>query len=568
MQAIVQTRHGQVRGTTAANGVRAFLGVSYAAPPVGANRLRPPQPVEPWTGIRDATVIGPEPPQPQFGMDDASGLLFDPAVMGDDCLNLNIWTPDLGAVGLPVMVFSPGGAFRYNSGGSYDGSRFARDGVVLVSINWRTGADGFLYLGEGDDGANLGLLDQVAALAWVRENIAAFGGDPGRLTVFGESTGAMSIGDLLSMPRAEGLFRRAALESGAAHHVIPADEAARIGARLAEVLGVPATRDEIAQVPVARFLQAQARIDAEVVSSPDPARWGAEVVASVMPFHPVVDGDVLPAPPIDRIGAGASAEVDVMVGTNADDWRYSPVLGGFIDQITEDILAGPVTVYGFWSIAAYGLDAESVLPRYRGGHPVRQRAGRSAGGGDDRLVGPRAGPAPGRRARARTRRHLHVRVRLAVTDHGRAPGILPRPRDAVRLRHPRPAAPPDDGRGARDGPTAGTRRHDAPRLGQLRIQGRTRLAALRPRPARRHALQPDVLTGRGPVCPATRSVDRGALTAACSRPASGCHEPPTTRVRDDAAGGTGSPSSSAGRRLGDRRIRPDRPDVRLTPRVP
>jgi para-nitrobenzyl esterase len=365
MEALVQTKYGQVRGTAAPNGVCAFLGISYAAPPVGANRLRPPRPAEPWTGIRDATLIGPEPPQPQFAMEDVSGLLFDPAVMGDDCLNLNIWTPDLGAVGLPVMVWSPGGAFHYNSGGSYDGSRFARDGVVCVTINWRTGADGFLYLGEGDDGANLGLLDQVAAITWVRENISAFGGDPDRVTVFGESAGAMSIGDLLSMPRAEGLFRRAALESGGAHHVIPAAEAARIGARLAEALGVPATREEIAQVPVARFLEAQAQIDAEVVSSPDPARWGAEVVASLMPFHPVVDGDVLPAPPIDRIVSGASADVDILVGTNADDWRFSPVLGGFIDQITEAVLTGPVETYGFWSIAAYGLRPETALPHYR-----------------------------------------------------------------------------------------------------------------------------------------------------------------------------------------------------------
>src|SRR5690349_8704677 len=284
MEAIVQTKYGRVRGTTAANGVCAFLGLPYAAPPVAARRLRPPQPVQPWTGIRDATAIGPEPPQPRFNPEDAFGLLFDPAVVGDDCLNLNIWTPDVGAVGLPVVVFSPGGAFRFNSGGSYDGSRFARDGVVCVTINWRTGADGFLYLGDGDDGANLGLLDQDAALLWVRENIGAFGGDPERVTVFGESAGAMSIGDLLSMPRAAGTFRRAALESGAAHHVVPADEAARIGARFAEALGVPATREAIAQVPVTRFLEAQARIEAELVASPDPARWGAEAVASVMPF--------------------------------------------------------------------------------------------------------------------------------------------------------------------------------------------------------------------------------------------------------------------------------------------
>jgi para-nitrobenzyl esterase len=177
MDAIVRTTYGPVRGL-AADGACVFLGISYAAPPVGAGRLRPPQRVAPWSGVRDATVLGPEPPQPQFDRDDPTGMLFDPAVMGDDCLNLNIWTPDPGAAGLPVMVWSPGGAFRYNSGGSYDGSRFARDGVVCVTINWRTGADGFLYLGEDDDGANLGLLDQIAALTWVRENIAASAATP------------------------------------------------------------------------------------------------------------------------------------------------------------------------------------------------------------------------------------------------------------------------------------------------------------------------------------------------------------------------------------------------------
>src|SRR5688500_9804395 len=153
MDTVVETSSGRVRGSTR-DGVSAFLGISYAAPPVGAHRLRPPQPVEPWTGVRDATAIGPEPPQPQFGMADPSGLVFDPAVPGDDCLTLNVWTPDPGGAGLPVMVWSPGGSFLYNSGASYDGSRFARDGVVCVTINSRTGADGFLYLGERDDGAN------------------------------------------------------------------------------------------------------------------------------------------------------------------------------------------------------------------------------------------------------------------------------------------------------------------------------------------------------------------------------------------------------------------------------
>ena len=367
MDPVVRTMNGQVRGTDT-DGVCSFLGVSYAAPPVGARRMRPPSAPEAWTGVRDATRLGPEPPQPQFG-EDPSGLLFDPAVPGDDCLNLNIWTPDPGAAGLPVMVWSPGGAFHYSSGGSYDGSRFARDGVVCVTINWRTGADGFLYLGEDDDGANLGLLDQVAALTWVRDNIAGFGGDPTRVTVFGESAGAMSIGVLLSMPRAEGLFARAVLQSGAAHHVVPAAEAARIGARLAAVLGVPPTREAVAAVPVDRLLQAQAQVDLEVMTSPDPSRWGAEVAASTMPFHPVVDGDVVPGVPIERIAAGAAAGVDVLVGTNSDDWRLLPVLRGFIDQVTDEMLCGPVEVHGSRSLAAFGLPAGSALAAYRAAHP-------------------------------------------------------------------------------------------------------------------------------------------------------------------------------------------------------
>jgi para-nitrobenzyl esterase len=365
---ILPTRHGRVRGTTA-DGVSAFLGVPYAAPPRGADRLRPPRPVDPWAGVRDATRPGPKPPQPSFGVRDPSGLVYDPAEVGEDCLNLDIWTPDPGTSGLPVMVWLPGGAFQFCSAASYDGSRFARDGVVCVSLNWRTGADGFLYLGDGDDGANLGLLDQIAALTWVRDDIAAFGGDPDHVTVFGESAGAMCTGVLLAVPRAAGLFRRAVLQSGAAHHVIPAAEAERIGARLAAILGVPATRSAIAGVPVDRLLAAQGQVSAEVVAAPDPARWGAEVVASTMPFHPVVDGEVVPGTPIELIGAGPAADVDLLVGTNSDDWRLFPVLSGVIDQVTEDMLTAPVETGGYRSAAAYGLPVETAVPAYRTAHP-------------------------------------------------------------------------------------------------------------------------------------------------------------------------------------------------------
>jgi carboxylesterase type B len=218
MNAVVQTRHGKVRGSVAA-GVNTFKGIPYAAPPFGANRLRPPRPVEPWSGVRDALAYGPKSPQPPYPPQVAL-LLTESVVSGEDCLSLNIWSPDLGSAGQPVMVWIPGGMFAYHgTGGSpwYDGSRFARDGVVCVTINYRVAADGFLYLGGGD--ANRGLLDQVAALEWVRENIAAFGGDPDNVTIFGESAGAMSVGTLLAMPRARGLFRRAVAQSGAAQHV-------------------------------------------------------------------------------------------------------------------------------------------------------------------------------------------------------------------------------------------------------------------------------------------------------------------------------------------------------------
>jgi carboxylesterase type B len=199
-------------------------------------------------------------------------------------------------------------------------SGFARDGIVCVTINYRVGADGFLYLGDGT--ANCGLLDQVAALKWVRGNIAAFGGDPDNVTVFGESAGAMSIGSLLSMPRAEGLFRRAILQSGAAHPVLLAATAQRVGQCLARKLGVEATREAIAKVPLDRMLLAEAELNADLAAHRDPQRWGEEVVVAMMLWQPVIDGDVIP-----RVRLIALLPAPARISTSS--LARTPTSGGF-----------------------------------------------------------------------------------------------------------------------------------------------------------------------------------------------------------------------------------------------
>jgi len=354
----VRTQQGVVRGRMV-EGVATFKGISYAVPPFGANRFQPPRPVERWDGVREALSYGPTVPKPPY-FPPFDVLIPEPAIPGEDCLNLNIWTPDVGRAGLPVMVWIHGGAFSNGSGAvpQYDGSRFARDGVVCVTINYRLGADGFLYLGDGI--ANLGLLDQVAALAWVQENIAAFGGDSDNVTIFGESAGAFSVSTLLSMPRAWGLFRRVIAQSGAGHHVISPATAQRVGQYLAEKLGVEATSEAIAAVPVDRLLQAQVELSGDAFANPDPVRWG-EVAGNLMPFEPVIDGDILPTRPIDSIVGGAGAGVDVIIGTNTDEEMLFMVPNGAINYITEDMLAG--------TVAAYGLPVSETIATYRAIRP-------------------------------------------------------------------------------------------------------------------------------------------------------------------------------------------------------
>ena len=209
---VVRTKAGELRGARE-NGIAVFRGVPYAAAPVGELRFAPPQPVPAWRGVRDASQDGPIPPQGRSRLAHVMGDFERP--QSEDCLTLNIWTPAADSKKRPVLVWIHGGAFASGAGSLpwYSGERFAANGdVVVVSINYRLGALGFLCLPGVSDG-NLGLLDQVAALRFVRDNIAAFGGDPDNVTVVGQSAGAASIAILMTMPQARGLFRRAILQS-------------------------------------------------------------------------------------------------------------------------------------------------------------------------------------------------------------------------------------------------------------------------------------------------------------------------------------------------------------------
>lgn len=327
----VTTSRGIVRGTTSED-VHAFRGIPYAAPPVGSRRFAAPEPPASWEGVRDATAPGPT--APQAGYSGVLGELLPQRIEdGEDYLSVDVWTPDLRG-NLPVMVFVHGGAFLNGSGSvdGYAGTSFARDGVVLVTLNYRLGVSGFGWI----DGAvpNRGLLDQVAALTWVAEEIAAFGGDPDRVTVFGESAGAVSIGCLLAMPSARGLFSRAILQSGTANVLPTSRQAARAVASLAKQLGVSPTREALESVSDADLVQAQSAMRAPRTRRGRPPGVLAVVAAAGMPFQPVVDGEVLPRPPLEAMADGVGREVELVVGHNREEAGLYLVPSGTVDRVT------------------------------------------------------------------------------------------------------------------------------------------------------------------------------------------------------------------------------------------
>ena len=342
-ESIVETASGRVRGFFA-NRVYAFKGVPYGASTAGVNRFMPPREVAPWAGVREALVVGPQSPQLTVGnprLSEALGQSFSTittmfqgvwepqGTCSEDCLVLNVWTPALDDAKRPVMVWLHGGGFDVGSGGIpwYDGSSLARQNdVVLVSINHRLSVLGYLYLAAWDDkyadSGNVGMLDIVMALKWVKQNIAQFGGDPGNVTIFGQSAGGCKVNALMAMPAASGLFHRAIVQSGSSPFTYPPAEAARTAEICLKTLGLrPDRLDELGKIAASQMIDA---IPIDLLAK----------------LRPVVDGRSLPNHPFSSPAVRLSANVPMLVGTVHDEAQ----------ELSDD---------------AFGLDEESLRAKVR-----------------------------------------------------------------------------------------------------------------------------------------------------------------------------------------------------------
>lgn len=310
----VQTTGGTVRGQW--NGATArFLGIPFAAPPVGALRFAAPQPPEAWTGIRDAVAFG---PTAQRG-DPGATLIPEPSIPGDDILTVNVFTPKpTPDAALPVLFYIHGGGFVGGSPASpwYDGAAFARDGIVTVTIGYRLGFDGFGWI----DGAasNRAVLDWIAALNWVQANIAAFGGDPARVTLVGQSAGAAAVLTLLTVPKARGLFH-AAWAMSSPQLGVPLDAARARTVALSLLAGVPATLGGLSSVPADRIIALQSKVRL----SRNPIAGIRSTLGHGLPWGPVIDGDLIPQAPLDALAGGASSDIPLVLGATDDEFTMS-----------------------------------------------------------------------------------------------------------------------------------------------------------------------------------------------------------------------------------------------------
>ncbi|MFM9596609.1 carboxylesterase/lipase family protein [Streptomyces scabiei] len=347
---MVRTSHGSVRGTRWGDTGGIFAGIPFAAPPIGPLRLRPPAPVAAWTGVRDSVAFPAAPAQRYPLMDPSTqGSLaaLDPRARAiatalgaqtgpsaEDCLYLNLWTPELTSR-RPVLVWIYGGGFETGSASppAFDGAALSRlTGAVVVAVNYRVGALGWLLpTGPGSerfaDSANLGLQDQAAGLRWVRDNVAAFGGDPDNVTVAGNSAGAFSIGALLSLPAAAGTFHKAILHSGSTGRVYRREAASAVTQDLLSAVGVR-NFESLTDVPLHRILDAQSAVipsDIGLRHLPDGHGWGI-----------VHDGPVLPHHPHQAVRAGAAKHIPLLIGANDDEARMYASFGADSFRPTDE----------------------------------------------------------------------------------------------------------------------------------------------------------------------------------------------------------------------------------------
>ncbi|MBN2112608.1 MAG: carboxylesterase/lipase family protein [Acidimicrobiia bacterium] len=343
---VVPTGSGPVAGTVA-DGITVFRGIPYAAPPVEARRWLPPAPVEPWAEVRDATDFAPACPQ-----DPDPHEMADDTPTSEDCLYLNVWTPSVDGAA-PVMVFIHGGGFIAGSTRDpwYDGATFAARGVVLVTFQYRLGPLGWLDLGslgpEYAASGNNGLQDQMAALRWVRENAAAFGGDPTNITVFGESAGAISLSALLGAPAADGLYDRVILESGTSGTVATREWSRRVFDLFVELSGAEAPADVLGLSTDELLDTARQIYDTEFADTA---------------FHPVVDGTILPDLPMRRLSAADGPTAPIIIGTNLDEARYWLYYISELDRL-------PMRFYKPWLESLVGEGADEVITAYRDERP-------------------------------------------------------------------------------------------------------------------------------------------------------------------------------------------------------